>query len=206
MDNQEYIVVNKNFKNISAFFKTMSYSTWVIMEAVIQKALTEEEVDRYLLRGEGRHVFNMFNLNDPYGNGPPMVEWAHKIGLNNFQITEPALTAEWFAQYEQAAPWWRDNSPEGYGRWIQQYNPRSSAWLNLNIIKENRFNRTKMMGAMPEDGAAYGSTLDDLLTEGFTKIIVGQEPISYFDTLVANWKASGGDVVTSAINRVYGKK
>jgi hypothetical protein len=176
------------------------------MEATTEGALTDEQVYRFLLGGEGRHDLRMFNLSDPYGNGPVMVEWAHNVSLNDYKITEPPLTAEWPAQYEQAAPWFRDNSPEGYGRWIQQYAPISSSWINTQIMNEGRFVNTRLTGSMPEDAAAYGSTLDELLTEGFTKIIVGQEPLSYFETVVAQWKASGGDVVTQAINKEYGKK
>ena len=37
-----------------------------------------------------------------------------------------------------------------------------------------------------------GTTLEDILTEGFTKIIIGDQPIDYFDTVVDNWKAAGG--------------
>jgi putative aldouronate transport system substrate-binding protein len=62
------------------------------------------------------------------------------------------------------------------------------------------------MGLSPDELLNFGSTLDDLLTEGFTKIIIGQEPLSYFDTLINNWKAQGGDTVTAAVNRDYGKK
>jgi hypothetical protein len=181
------------------------------MEATLQGALTDAQVDRYLLGGEGRHDFQMLELDDPYGNGPVLVEWAHEIGLNNYQITRPPLTAEWPAQYEQAAPWWRNNSPDGYGRWIQQYNPRSSAWVNLQVMKEGRYVPTRLTGSMPEDAMAYGGTepnsmLEDILNEGFTKIIVGEQPLSYFDTVVAQWKASGGDVVTRAVNREFGKR
>ena len=216
IDNSEYIVINKNCRNIAAAIKCISYHAWVCMEATIQGALTDEQVERYLLRGEGRHDVRALALNDPYGNGPPLVEWAHKIGLNNYRITEPPMTSEWPAQYEQAAPWWRDNSPEGYGRWIQQYYAGSSAWYNLKVMNEGRYVATKMTGSYPEDVLVYGTTLvsndiggglgDDLLVEGFTKIIVGQEPISYFDRLIAEWKSSGGDVVTRAVNREYGKK
>jgi len=206
IDNTEYIVVNKNCRNPAAVLKCISYHAWVCMEATLQGALTDEQVERYLLRGEGRHDVRTLALNDPYGNGPVMVEWAHKVGLNNYQITEPPLTAEWLAQYEQAAPWWRNNSPEGYGRWIQQYNPQSSSWVNLKVINEGRYVPTRMTGSLPDDALVYGTTLDDLLTEGFTKIIVGQEPLSYFDRLIAEWRASGGDVVTAAVNREYNKK
>jgi putative aldouronate transport system substrate-binding protein len=63
-----------------------------------------------------------------------------------------------------------------------------------------------MTGPAPEEMANYGSTLDDILTEGFTKIIIGEQPLSYFDAVVAEWKAAGGDVVTAAVNKTYGKK
>lgn len=205
-DNGAYLVVNKNSKVIPAALKSISFVSWVCMEATSQGILTDAQVDRYLLKGEGRHTMIPIELNDPYGNGPAMVEWAHKVGLNNYQITEPAMTSEWKAQYDQAAPWWRDKSPTGYGRWIQQYYPQSSGWQNLQVIKQGRYVATRLTGAMPAEGAAYGSTLDELLVEGFTKIIVGEQPLSYFDTLVAQWKSSGGDVTTKAVNRAYGKK
>ena len=56
----------------------------------------------------------------------------------------------------------------------------------------------RMTGSLPEDATIYGTTLDDLLVEGFTKIIVGEQPLSYFDTLVTEWHNSGGNTVTRA--------
>jgi hypothetical protein len=176
------------------------------MEATMQGALTQEQTDRYFLGGEGRHDISTLELSAPYGNGPALVEWAHKIGLNNYKITEEPMTSEWIAHYEQAAPWWRDNNVEGYGRWIQQYAPRSSAWGNLQIINEGRHYTTRMTGALPEDALVFGATLDDILIEGFMKIIVGEQPLSHYDAVIAEWKSSGGDLVTQAVNREYGKK
>jgi len=204
IDNSDYIVINKNFNNIPAVLKCISYTAWVCMEATTQGALTEDQVFRYLLGGEGRHDMSMLELNDPYGNGPALVEWAHKIGLNNYEITEEPMTSEWPAQYDQASPWWKDNDIVGYGRWIQQYNPRSSAWLNLEVMNEGRYVPTRLTGALPEDVVSYSSLLDDILIEGFTRIIVGEMPLSYFDTLIAEWKAAVGDEVTQAVNRDYG--
>lgn len=48
-----------------------------------------------------------------------------------------------------------------------------------------------------------GTTLEDILTEGFTKIIIGDQPIDYFDTVVDNWKAAGGEQVTLEMNEIY---
>jgi len=206
LDNSNYIVVNKNCKNIPAVLKCISYHTWVCMEATRQKALTEEQVNRYLLGGEGRHDLVMFELNDPYSGGAALGEWAHKIALNNYQVTDEPMTSEWMSQYEQAAPWWRDHSLDGYGRWIQMYAPRSSAWNDIQVWNEGRYYMDRMTGPLPEVALPYGNTLNDLLIEGFTKIIIGDQPVSYFDTLVAEWKTSGGDIVTQAVNKEYGKK
>jgi putative aldouronate transport system substrate-binding protein len=205
-DNEAYLVVNKNSRNIAAVVKAMSFVTWVASEARLQGALTEEEEFAYLLGGEGRHIMMGIETNDPYGNGPAMVEWAQEVGQNNYVIKTPPMFSEWLAQYEQAKPWWESRDPVGYGRWIQQYAVPSSASINLKIMNEGRYIATSLTGPLPEEAAAYGETLDDLLIEGFTRIIIGEQPLSYFDTVVANWKASGGDVITNAVNRVYGNK
>jgi putative aldouronate transport system substrate-binding protein len=205
-DNDAYIVVNKNSKNIAAVMKCISYVTWVAGEARLQGALTEEEEFAYLLGGEGRHTMLPIELNDPYGNGPAMVEWAQEVGANNGVIKTPPMFSEWQAQYEQAKPWFDSKDPVGYGRWIQQYAVPSSASINLKIMNEGRYTVTSLTGPLPEEAAAYGETLDDLLIEGFTRIIIGDQPLSYFDTIVSQWRSSGGDVITSAVNRVYGKK
>lgn len=61
-----------------------------------------------------------------------------------------------------------------------------------------------MWGPATETLLSAGSTLDDILTEGFTKIIVGEESIDYFDTLVDNWAKAGGTKATEEINETYG--
>lgn len=46
------------------------------------------------------------------------------------------------------------------------------------------------------------SNLDKLEYETFSKIIVGQEPISAFDSFVERWKKEGGDTITQEIQEV----
>lgn len=52
---------------------------------------------------------------------------------------------------------------------------------------------------------AAGSTLNDILIEGFTKIIIGEKPIDYFDEIVQQWLTAGGAQATAEINETYGK-
>jgi putative aldouronate transport system substrate-binding protein len=76
----------------------------------------------------------------------------------------------------------------------------------LQIINEGRYYNDRLTGALPEDVLVFGSVLEDLLLEGFTKIIVGEQPLSHFDSVIAEWRTSGGDMVTRAVNREYGNR
>jgi putative aldouronate transport system substrate-binding protein len=206
-DNAGYNVINAKSKNIAAILKSVSYVSWVgANDGIAQGLMTIEELGRYIRDdGTGIHDLLPFEIYDLYNQGSIVAEWAHEIGLNNFEVRGPFLVSE-TSQYENAKSWHDSKNIEGYGRWIQEYAPRSSAWINNTIIKEGRYVADRLTGPMPEEAASYGTSLDDLLTEGFTQIIVGERPISYFDTLVAEWKASGGNVITAAVNRVYGRK
>ncbi|MBW4082274.1 extracellular solute-binding protein [Paenibacillus sp. S150] len=45
--------------------------------------------------------------------------------------------------------------------------------------------------------------LNKLLNQTYSKIIYGQSPIGEFDTMVENWKKSGGDQITQEVNDWY---
>lgn len=51
--------------------------------------------------------------------------------------------------------------------------------------------------------AQYQAELEKIRDETFTAIILGNEPIDYFDDYVAKWKRSGGDQLTEELNEWY---
>ncbi len=55
----------------------------------------------------------------------------------------------------------------------------------------------------PESRAKYGAELDKILNEGYISIITGDKPLSYFDEMVANWYANGGEQITKEANEIY---
>lgn len=83
------------------------------------------------------------------------------------------------------------------GGLLQMYHDQCAYSFGYKAVVEDLFQRDAMWGAAPDMVNSYGSTLDDLLLEGFTLIITGQQPIEYFDTLVESWYAAGGDIRTS---------
>ena len=81
---------------------------------------------------------------------------------------------------------------------------QSSLARAIGHVDNEQILKDKIWGATPQAVIDYGSTLNDLLVQGYTKIIMGVEPIDYYDTLIAEWKTAGGDAATASVNEMYG--
>ncbi len=193
-----YVVVNKNCKNPEAIFKMMNYYNYIRYNSVpdIGAAKYKEYVH------DSREHFFPFRVVNPLTdaecfkavqdvlyNGKDVSTVSDPVALEN--LTNIKLFKD-------------DGNTDGLGRFLQMGSERCSYKFAVEYIDSDRILKSMLWGETPEVLASYGSTLTDLLTEGFTKIIIGEEPIDYFDTVVANWKAAGGDKVTVAMNERYG--
>ena len=91
----------------------------------------------------------------------------------------------------------------GYMLWA----PVKSAYSVAEpIISAGDVIKNQVWAVTPDSIAKIGTTLDDILTQGYTKIITGEEPLDYFDTLVEEWKTAGGDTATQDVNQMYGNQ
>ncbi len=52
----------------------------------------------------------------------------------------------------------------------------------------------------------YWPDLYKLQMEAYSKIMIGQQPVSYFDTFVKEWRQNGGDELMKELNELYAKK
>jgi putative aldouronate transport system substrate-binding protein len=68
----------------------------------------------------------------------------------------------------------------------------------LDVWKVNQFYTVPT-----ESMAANWATLETMRDEVFTKIIMGESPLSDFDKFVSDWKKLGGDQVTAEVNAWY---
>lgn len=109
------------------------------------------------------------------------------------------------AKYYNCVEFAQNGTPAAVADYCQQGNGEHAAYyISKNVLDEGRIVNDAMWGSPTATLNNMGSTLDDILLEGFTKIIAGQEPVDYFDTLVAEWAAAGGDMATQEINETYG--
>lgn len=109
------------------------------------------------------------------------------------------------AKYYNCVEFAKNGTPAAVADYCQQGNGEHAAYyISKNVLDEGRIVNDAMWGSPTMTLNSMGSTLDDILLEGFTKIIAGQQPVDYFDTLVAEWEAAGGALATQEINETYG--
>ncbi|ACS99502.1 extracellular solute-binding protein [Paenibacillus sp. JDR-2] len=75
----------------------------------------------------------------------------------------------------------------------------------MKIVMDQKDIRMKnyFQGPLTETMKSKNELLNKLVNESFSKIIYGQAPLDSFDTMVENWKKSGGDQVTKEVNDWY---
>ncbi|MCU6712278.1 extracellular solute-binding protein [Paenibacillus sp. J5C_2022] len=69
-----------------------------------------------------------------------------------------------------------------------------------SIVKDMRRVLDEFYGSPTKTMAQKDAALGKLIVETYTKIIMGDEPISEFDAMVAKWKEIGGEQVTREVN------
>ena len=108
--------------------------------------------------------------------------------------------------YNEIMKWIDNKEAASLGRYLQMAAPTASLKRGNGIVERNEVMYNKLWGPPPDILNDMNTLLAEILNEGYTKIIMGIEPVDYFDTLVEEWKTAGGTEVTDAVNAIYGKK
>lgn len=197
--NKGYIAVNKNCKNPDAVISLINYYVYVLNDAYMEGDMPPEEIEKYTANNM-QHVtgpFTVTNSTDDYGRYE-MIAKAFETGDESVLKTSIAIEC-----YNGAKKWVDGKDPAAVGYALQFGVDGCGMEVASGILEEERTLESKLWGASPQELLDYGSTLDDILLEGFTKIIMGAESIDYFDTLIEQWYTAGGQSVTDAVNEMY---
>ena len=147
------------------------------------------------------HVTGAFKVLNPNGDYDAFGRVQEAIKKNDPNI----LTAMDLTKYNQVKSFMETKDPNQLGGYLQMGPDRSSYKLACEILDNGKYIKSELKGIEPGTLLDAGSTLDDILTEGFTKIIIGDQPIDYFDKVVDNWKKAGGEQATIEMNEIYNK-
>jgi putative aldouronate transport system substrate-binding protein len=199
------VVVKKGYKDAGAVQKLFNMYVFIEMDGKKYKVFSDAELTE-------------FNTNEhtmPFIIRAPTIDYNGYIQTQNFKRNgdvsvfdsqSHADDAVLSKRYDESGATGQETISNVFGRYLQMYNTRSSYGHAKEIVDRDEFIRNKIWGAAPEGVTKYGSTLNDMLIEGFTQIILGNQPVSYFDTLVREWYAQGGQEMTGVVNAAYGRK
>ena len=196
--NNGYIVVNRNCKNPEAVIKIIDYYVYILNDAYQDGTMSYDEIVQYT-QNNMQHAtapFTVTNSTSDYERYE-MIQQALETG------DESVLKTGGAAEVYHGIKRWneqKDLSCVGYA--VQFDGTKSGVGIADQIIKEDRVVLSGLWGEQPQELIEYGDTLDDILREGFIRIIMGESDISYFDTLVQEWYEAGGEIVTEAVNRM----
>lgn len=196
--NNGYIVVNRNCKNPEAVIKIIDYYVYILNDAYQDGTMSYDEIVQYT-QNNMQHAtapFTVTNSTSDYERYE-MIQQALETGDESVLKTGDAAEV-----YHGIKRWneQKDLSCVGYA--VQFDGTKSGVGIADQIIKEDRVVLSGLWGEQPQELIEYGDTLDDILREGFIRIIMGESDISYFDTLVQEWYEAGGEIVTEAVNRM----
>jgi putative aldouronate transport system substrate-binding protein len=196
--NGAYTVVNKKSKHTEAAIKLLNFYAYILDEGVQHESA--DTVSAFI-DNDIAHVTGAFKIINP---GTDYEQFSRVSEALTSGDTSAFTTSGMWQKYNNSVEFIKNGTPAATGDYLQQGAPKNAYGLSKEVIDNKHYVETALWGAPPKELADYGSTLDDILTEGYTKIIMGAETIDYFDTVVANWKKAGGDAATAAVNESYG--
>jgi putative aldouronate transport system substrate-binding protein len=196
--NTAYNVVTKGCKNPEVLAKLCSDYVYILNEATVEGTMTSEEVLPFTSNNM-HHVTGPFKLEFPSYEDTKEVIAAYTTG-------NPVFTTGYArSYYDELMKWVTDKDISSLGRWLQMGNERASLVMGNGYQDRGLWIFTKAWGAAPQEELDLGGITDSIISEGVTKIIMGVEPVDYYDTVIAEWRAAGGDEMKQAINAAYGQ-
>ena len=203
-NNNGYVVISKDCKNPEAVMKIVNFYIYTVNDAV------GVESNEYL---SSLHSFNYPNcvrgtrIINPMNDYNQFIQVKEAVDkwLNGEEVDTSALGTN-ISKYESCVNWVTSQDPNGVGDWMQQGNEPSAYGIAKKYVDEEQYVKDAKWGPDTPTLQAAGSTLNDILVEGFTKIIIGEKPIDYFDELVQQWMTAGGEKATAEVNETYGNK
>jgi putative aldouronate transport system substrate-binding protein len=196
--NGSLIVVNKDCPNPAAAMKLLSHVDYVMFDP--DTVLTDEEFHGFT-DGQREHTPGAFEIIDPLAD---MTQFEHVLHALKTGDTGELFTSGMKKKHGDSISWITKKDPGGLGAYLQQ-GFDGCAYDNSKFLLDNNFIvRTDMWGPPPED---FDRTVNafDVVVQGFTRIIMGTEPVSSYERIIADWYANGGQIMEDSVNRDYNK-
>ncbi|QNK58875.1 extracellular solute-binding protein [Paenibacillus sp. PAMC21692] len=183
----QYYVVRKDAKHPEAALKMMNFFYDRIH--VNKPETTDSKYDgietfKYVILAGAPITENL----DVYRKAKKLLEANDMEGLKSAKEGQLPLIAKYLEGDEKNWGYYKVFGPEGSYKVIEQ------------MLDQSLFLRSEYFGPPTPTMGEKNSTLETLMKETFTKIIMGAAGIDEFDKFVSDWKKLGGDQITKEVN------
>jgi len=193
-----YYVISKKYTHPGAVFEMLN--KWV--------KVGQESPDSadYQLFEDG----NSSDQRDNYWKLNPVILYPPTLNLGVGKLVPEAidqhnpslLTDENQKNYYKQCEEYAKGDTNLWNSWAKA-GPDGSYYQMYEAWKSNQYVMNAFYGPPTKTMTQRWSTLQDTFDQGFLQIIMGQKPMTYFDTLVQQWKQLGGADITSEVNTWY---
>lgn len=196
--NENYLVVSKECENPEAVMKLINFYGYMMSDSIGNEE--QEVIDAHVKNNlyQAAATLRILDPSTELNNYITVVEAWEK------QDPSMLTNVDQQVKYTGIENFVVNGNADDTGAFLQQGAEKSAYSVGLQLLENNQIINNKMWALMPETLQNSGSMLDDILTEGFTKIIMGEESVEYFDTVIENWKTAGGEQATAEMNEMYG--
>lgn len=198
--NYGFIVVSKKCANPEAAIKLVNFYAYMMDHA-------QEKEDPKFVDSLFNNAYNQI----PYGVRVinPMTDYDQFTNVTAYldkylagEEVDSSDLGKDAVKYEHCVQWIEEKDPVAIGDWFQQGSPKSAYRISKEMLDNEEYVKDATDGKDIPTIQSLGEVLNDILLEGFTKIIVGDKPVDYFDTLVKDWYTAGGEAATKEVNEM----
>jgi putative aldouronate transport system substrate-binding protein len=196
---QYYYIVRKGYEHPEAAIKLLN------LQQEVSSAGTDSEIHTRLypqLLDKDPEIQSAQLITAPIETGGPALgnlnQYLHINGAIE-QKDESLLTNdEERKNYKQVVAYMTSKDPAGYGTWAI-VGPTSPFKILNDYYNDKQYVVNGFYGAATPTMTRNKGTLDKVILEEYTKIIVGNASVDQFDKLVENWNNLGGKQITKEV-------
>lgn len=199
-NNLGYIVVSKKCKNPEAIMKMIDLYVYLAEggDGTEDQEVLNKMFGTYANLANAVRIINPQTDYNQFDKIQKALKTKDEADIN-------AMSGNDLAKYNFIVDYIENGNTDFVGTYMQCGKEKCKYSVDKVMIDNGEYINDALWGLPTDTLAQAGDTLDSILIEGFTKIIVGEESIDYFDQIVEDWKNAGGEKATEEVNEVYGK-
>ena len=190
-------VIHRDAQNPAAAMKLMSHVDLIMFSPYAN--LTPEQMAGFT-DGQREHAPGPFQIIDPQADMLQRIHVQHALDTGD---TSDLFTVGMQKKHADSIAWLHNQDPMGLGAFLQMGFPGSSYARALYLIEREHLVFSSMWGPPPAEFDLTANT-GDIVMMGIMQIIMGNQPVDYWDTVLAEWFASGGQILEDAVNYHFG--